>query len=315
MKKIVLFLMIVANVSFFMPGCGNEEKPLAPYSGSPDLSTINIEQGSFTPKITWLGGYVSVLGVNRGSHARLDSSLIMLIRTDGNNLHYPATFGTIPQNAQDLTSQYGGRSQPRLIEDNTYTIWVMKQDVWSQMTAHAGKVMRVGPELPRGSIAAENDTVSICPASYSDKTLPLDVYVNYENIRSLGKLAELKLIETDTGNVPVISWQLKQAGVTEIQVAAMGVVNGPQYSPTEVVWEIWSEDMVDGKPVYGKSNIISPPMLAGAEVAGTKAFYQMPAEGLQRNRDYYIWIANKGWDGIKHSRSADFYAYLTFHTF
>ncbi len=57
------------------------------------------------------------------------------------------------------------------------------------------------------------------------------------------------------------------------------------------------------------------PVVAGQVFDGTHIFVKYPVNGLQRGRDYYIWIANKDWDGESRLRVTNFYAYVTFHTY
>ncbi|HEX9615173.1 MAG TPA: hypothetical protein VGA55_06685, partial [Bacteroidota bacterium] len=92
---------MAATVAF---SCSDSEGPLAPYAGGGrPLSTLTIEENSFRPEITWVGGYASIVGINKGSAAVLDSSLIWAVSIAENNLRFPATFGVLPAGGQDLT--------------------------------------------------------------------------------------------------------------------------------------------------------------------------------------------------------------------
>ncbi|MRR13465.1 hypothetical protein EG835_13655, partial [bacterium] len=78
-------------------GCTSEEDSvLAPYATRGGLSGVTVEEQVLVPKVTWLGGYVSVFGVNRGRKATLDSTLIALAYQSGDLLKFPFTFGTLP---------------------------------------------------------------------------------------------------------------------------------------------------------------------------------------------------------------------------
>jgi hypothetical protein len=63
-----------------------------------------------------------------------------------------------------------------------------------------------------------------------------------------------------------------------------------------------------------KHNVISPPLLSGQQLNNTKEFVEYPVEGLQRNKTYYVWIANKDWNGVGRLRATPYYAYATFKT-
>ncbi|MBN1465663.1 hypothetical protein JXA02_07890 [candidate division KSB1 bacterium] len=319
MKKSNLFplialagIILVCCLDF---SCTSDDDLLAPYAGPSDMSSIKIEEGSYSPKVTWVGGFACVLGVNRGANAILDSSLVMLVYRENNLLRYPVSFGQTPSGAQDIAADYGGHAAARLREDNTYTFWVMQQKIWEQVAGLRDKILLVNSELPPAAVQVQEDTVYTSASGHAQKTLPLDVYVNFRNLRPMGRLAELTLAQTDTSNSPVITWTIRQADVFDDLVAAVGLVNAAVYDPQAIVWEAWSEEAVDDRMVYGKSNVIPSPLLFGDSFPGTRTFYAYPAAGLQRNQKYYFWIANKDWDGITHSRAANYYAYITFETF
>lgn len=308
-----------ARLLFFgflwLAGCSDDDNTLAPYDGQRPLANIVLEANSYTPKITWVGGYVSVLGVNRGTRAALDTSLVWLIRIDGNNLHFPVTFGQTPAGAQNITSQFGGQSTDRLQEDVSYTFWVLKAEAWSQVAAQANKPLLVDSSSTASAVAVRNDSVFVSATFHAQQLLPLDVYVNIRDFRSFGRLAVLTLEQTNTSNNPIIRWRVAQAGVTDTLVAVMGLVNATSYLPDNVVWEAWSEEVVGGQSLFGTKNVIAAPVTLGQALAQTRVFYEYPEQGLERDKDYYVWIANNKWDGDNHGRIVNFYAYATFKTF
>ncbi len=294
--------------------CQNERLPLAPYAGSPVLSGIVVEEGSFTPRMTWLGGYVSALGVNRGPTARLDSTLVWLIHSPGDNIHYPVRFGLVPPASNELTSRYGGVRIDSLVEDETYTFWVLKGEVWEQVSAMPGKTLKVDYGLAKGEIAIGGDTLRVSGFSHAQKTQALDVFVNVRDVRTFGRLANVNVVQSSRSNNPLVTWVVKQSGVTDSCVAAIGLNLGGAYDPKTTVWEVWSADSSGGRMVYGKKNVIPSPVVLGQRFAETKVFVEYPAEGLQRGKDYYLWIAQKDWDGVGRTRTANFYAFAVFRT-
>jgi hypothetical protein len=50
----------------------------------------------------------------------------------------------------------------------------------------------------------------------------------------------------------------------------------------------------------------------GDEVPGAKTFTPFPPGGLTKGKQYYLWIANKDWDGVNRTRSTSNYAFATF---
>lgn len=318
MKKKILYGLLLSAVlvsTELFTGCKEKDNGLAPYTETTKLSQVTVEQNSFKPELTWIGGYASVVGINRGGKAALDTSLVWLIYQPGNAIHYPVRYGTLPSGAQDLTQQYGGKRLDSLEEDSKYTYWVVKEDVWSQLVQSKGKVLQVDPSLAAATVKTAADSVKVSPYSLTLKSQNIDVYINISDITVFGQLADLNVIQPKTSNNPTITWTITQTGVTDPKVAAMGITEGNQYNESKIVWEVWSEEPgANGKMVYGKKNLMGSPVVMGQQFAGTKVFNQYPAEGLKRNTDYYFWIAGKDWDGSGRFLFTSNYAYVVFHT-
>jgi hypothetical protein len=275
------------------------------------MSEIVLEEENYNPKITWLGGFVSVLGVNKGSNAALDSSIIWLIEFRDDQLRYPVKYGELPANANDITSEYGGEFLPTLTEDDTYTFWVMKGAAWKELSEKDNLIL---VDSCMSDIFLENqDTVYICNDYYTQKTELLDVYINIDEFSTFGRLADIEIHST-LSNSPVITWSIKEDGVVDTNIAAIGVVDGNQYDPTSLVWEVYSVDEVDSNLVYGENNIIPPPVQFGDQWDGTQVYAVYPESGLERNKTYYLWIANDIWDKENRLRFASGYCYATFTT-
>jgi len=310
-RLFVLLLGIMIITAFI--SCENTDDTLAPYVGSPNVSGLQIEAKSYTPKITWIGGYITVLGINRGSKAALDNSLVWLIYKSGNDIHYPVQYGQLPIGVQDLTSQYGGSSIPELIEDSTYTIWVIKEDVWNIISTNPGKIITLDSVLTQ-TYSIAGDTIKLSASVHTQKTQNLDNYLNIYEIATFGRLGIIGINQTNTSNDPKISWRMTQPDVADTLIAAIGIADGSQYSSTASIWEVYSEVTENDTLFYGKHNVIPSPLLAGQNLSSTKVFVEYPIDGLQRNKTYYVWIANKNWDGVGRLRSTPFYAYATFKT-
>jgi len=296
--------------------CESEDGTLAPYAERENvMSTIVIQDSTFAPKITWVGGYSCVLGVNRGSRAVLDSSLVWLVKAQGNTLRYPVLFGQLPQGAQELSGTYGGRPITKLKEDDIYTYWIIKEDAWSLVSAQRGKVM-VADAAATGIVLARNDSLFIQAASYTQARDTIDIYVNLKDPDPRGRLADIMIEETDSSNNPLVRFQIKQDGISDTLVAAVGlVVNSALYDVNNVLWEVLSKETVGGQPAYRTKNVISSPLFMGQTLSQTQVFISYPAAGLERNKLYYFWIATKDWDGIsRDTRTVNHYAWITFRT-
>lgn len=315
MNRSKVFYCAIILLLLFYCGCSKtDSNSLAPYEGATDLS-LTAEQTSFRPQITWVGGYVSILGINRGNKAALDTSLVWLIYAPSNSMKYPVTFGKLPSGAQDLTTSYGGKTPDSLSEDKPYTFWIMKESIWNQISATAkDKTLLIDSTLSN-SIKVSGDTIRISPLSLSRKAQTTDVFVNIKDVSSYGKFADISIIAPVNTPQITVKWKIIQTNVQDTAIAAMGITEGTQYNPTAVSWEIYSLDSLGGKEVYGASDIIAPPVKIGQKIQGTKVFTEFPSSGLARNRDYYLWIANKSWDQTTRFRGTDYYSYATFHVY
>ena len=312
LTRLFILLLGIMIITVFI-SCENTDDTLAPYVGSPKVSGLQIEAKSYTPKITWIGGYITVLGINRGSKAALDNSLVWLIYKSGNDIHYPVQYGQLPNGVEDLTSQYGGSSIPELIEDSTYTIWVIKEDVWNVIKTNPGKIITLDSALTE-TYSIAGDTIKLSASVHTQKTQNLDNYLNIYEIATFGRLGTIGIKQTNTSNNPKISWTITQPEVTDTMIAAIGIADGSQYSSSASIWEAYSEVTQNDTLFFGKHNVIPSPLIAGQNLSDTKVFVEYPIDGLQRNKTYYIWIANKNWDGVGRLRSTPFYAYATFKT-
>jgi hypothetical protein len=299
-----------------LPGCTPEDEPLAAYADVPaGISKLIIEDNTYTPKVTWLGGYATVLGVSRGPAAVLDTSMVWMVVQRGNVLRYPVKFGELPSGATDLTTMFGGTRLSALREDENYTYWVMKEDAWaavSQMPTAKGKTL-VADSLATSLVRVSNDSLFVNANSLVIASKPSDVYINMVNFKAFGRLAELFVTTTDTSNRLAIRWVIRQDGVTDSSVSAIGIVRGQTYDVNTVVWEMISAvKITPDSTAYWVHNVIPQPMLAGAKFANTMTFTEYPVTGLERGYTYMLWIANKDWDREGRTRATPFYAYATF---
>jgi hypothetical protein len=291
----------------------SEDNTLAPYVGSPGMSKISIESGTTTPRINWIGGYVTVLGVNKGNYPALDSSLIWLIYLSGDQIKYPVKYGQIPAGAQDITSNYGGIFQSELIEDSSYSFWVMKEADWNQISSQQNKVLSLDTAIT--SIVFDGDTINLPTKNYTQLIAPLDNYINLYDIRPRGQLADIIITQPTTDNNLLVDWEIKQSSVTDTLISVIGICESFQYDPNKLVWQVYSIQDSGGVTYYGKKNVIPGPLTTGDLFVETFVFVEYPLEGLARNKEYYLYIANKDWNGEDHSLTTDYYCYVRFKTY
>lgn len=307
--EIIIGAILLVAISI---SCSEDDNGVAPYVGSPEMSTITVEESSFMPKITWVGGYATVLGVNRGTKAALDTSLIWLIKADGDNLHYPVKFNQLPAGSVDLTTQYGGVSIDSLNEDEDYTFWVMQSDAWNQVSNSNGKFFVVDTSLASGEIISEADSIKMSTSFFTSFSKRLDVFINIEDISTFGQLGIIS-VEPTRSDKPIINWEITQSGVTDSLISVIGICEGSQFNASSTVWEVYSETVENDSTFYGSANVIAAPVNVGDSLAQTRAFVSFDKEGLERGKTYYIWIANNLWDGESRLRFAQGYAYATFN--
>ena len=315
MKYGRLFLLLF-SFSILLNGCNENDNGLAPYSGSPSLSQISIEKNSFEPKITWIGGYVTALGVNENEGAVLNQSLIWLLFNPNDKIKYPALYADLQSGSTNIAPDYGGTSKSNLSEDVLYTFWVVRGSVWNDISAYTNYKFMADSNLAPNSYRLENDSVMISIYNYASLSYQLDVYVNLDtnNVQAFGRLGQISVEPTNSIDNFIVSWIITQADITDSTISAIGLCEGDQYDINKLAWEIWSEELIEGETVFGKKNVIQGPLLLGQQFNETKVFAEFPETGLKRAQNYYLWIATKEWDGARRGRTVPGYAYLRFTT-
>jgi hypothetical protein len=310
-------IAIVLGLILSVSGCLKSAPPIAPYDqGTVKLTTLTTEAGVYTPRVSWIGGYVAAVGVNFGRDARLDTSLVWVVYGAGNSIHYQPRFGQVPPGAQDLTTNFGGHPATALTEDKVYTFWIAKDDVWAAINANPGKVL-IADTAATVPVRLSNDTVYVTSQSFLSAIEPVDVFIGVRNVHAVGRLGVINVIQTDTNNAPLITFQIAQAGLAppDTLLTNMGICTGQQYDVGSVIWEVLAVDTTSGLPVYWTTDVISSPVFAGQAIPRTEVFTAFPAAGLERNKTYYLWIANRDWDQRNRLRSTYNYASATFETF
>jgi hypothetical protein len=294
-------------------GCKEDAGTLAPYTDIPGgLSQINIQDSVFTPRVTWLGGYVTAFGVNQGTTAVLDSTLVSLIYAPGDGVKFPLTFGTVPQGTQERLTQYGGTRLTRLIEDRDYTFWILKETAWNQVAAFS-KLPMVVDSNATVTVQRRNDTLYLSTSAFMKLTKRVDVYINIKNLRVYGRLCgSINVIASDTSDRPLITFTVTQAGAPDTKVSAIGICLGSDYRVDNRVWEVISADVRQDTTIYWKDDVIASPLVMGLPIPGTAEFISYPSAGLRRGDQYYLWLANKNWDQTTRTRAIPNYGFATF---
>lgn len=108
-----------------MVGCDQTENPLAPYEGERPLIVQRLTQ-SFAPDLQWVGGRVAAVGINRGGRAALDSTLVWMNSTEGDNVASPVYVRESLD--ADAVMKVGGTPTDSLADGVTYTFWLATQE-------------------------------------------------------------------------------------------------------------------------------------------------------------------------------------------
>jgi len=315
----LLAAIILVGVGLHV-GCTKEDNTLLPYNpdtpggGPVSLTAIQVEDSVYTPRISWGGGYVSALGANRGPAAILDTSLLWLLHAAGNGVHYQARFGTTPAGTENLTAQYGGTPATTLVEDQLYTFWIARDELWSTIAANPGKILAADSTMTALS-RISGDTLFLTSRSFEEKQNPIDLFIGIRNVTAVGRLGVINVVQTNTSNAPIITFTVTETGAPDTLLANIGIAAGSSYDVGSVVWEILAVDTTTGSDVFWTRDVVASPVVAGQSVPGTRVFTAFPAVGLQRNQTYYVWIADKLWDQRNRARTGNYYASATFETF
>jgi hypothetical protein len=225
--------LVTLGVVTASTGCTDEANPLAPYEGSRPLVLLRVTQ-NFAPEMQWVGGRVAAVGVNRGSEAGLDSTLVWLQEAPGDEI---GSYVTVGENtAADLVRSFGGEPVDRLSDGEEYTFWIAE----------------------RSAFDLALDSTLIDPAAFADTTFTmnlllrgssggdLDLDVDYE-IQREERLLESRFVVTWTPEVP-----FRQLA---IRAASTG-------GYTDLVWHILIPE--------GEAGEITPPLVIGETPPGVQ---------------------------------------------
>ena len=214
-----------------LSGCAEEENPLAPYEGARALDLLNVTQ-SFTPEIQWVGGRVAAVGVNRGTRAALDETLVWMRDASGNTIGSFATVGE-GGNAARVTS-YGGTPQDRLTDGETYTFWIAEQ----------------------GALDAGLDPAGFDPGAFADTTLTVRLLFCGQQGGGAGVTFEIERDERLTGEQFYVRWTPEDVRFNRLAIreASVGGFTG-------LTWFVVTPE--------GQPPSIASPVTIGAPPAGT----------------------------------------------
>ncbi len=260
-------LLLIAMVA----GCDSDVNPLAPYEGSRPLIIQDVTI-SHAPDISWVGGRVAAVGINRGEQAALDTSLVWLYTADGNELDSPIYVRDVID--QDAVSSFGGTPTDSLTDDETYTIWVAEADAYAAGLA---------------GDAVDSFTLA-------DTTFQLEYMLNGPRPSVNGGLGlryevsrDQRLLSQDY----TITWE----PAVPLRTLAMRVGTTGGY--TSLIWHIVT-------PEEQEPNL-TPPIILGDEPEHAVVVEEWDGFGTDR---YVLWGANDEWNGQSFTFVAPGYAFF-----
>lgn len=122
------FLVAACTMTALLAGCDTDENPLAPYGGERPFIIQNLTQ-SYSPDLQWVGGRATAVGINRGEAPALDSTLVWMRISSGDEISSPISIGD-EFDIEEVMSR-GGQPTDSLEDGVVYTVWVADQEALS----------------------------------------------------------------------------------------------------------------------------------------------------------------------------------------
>jgi hypothetical protein len=244
---------------WILAGCDGDSDLLAPYAGQRPLTLLRVTQ-SETPDVQWVGGRVAVVGVNRGSAAALDSTLVWMITASDNSISSHVTIDDRVD--EDEVRRYGGTPVTRLEDGVQYTVWLGERSALD-----AGLSPSARTEF---TFADTTVTPRLLLAGRVRGGLPLQITVT----RDQTLLDEQYVIDWTPSTVPVRRIAIRKGAAS------------PSF--TNLVWHVVQPD--------GEPDGILPPVTIGLLPPGTEEATAWPDDGFVPDT-YTLWMVNSSWTG------------------
>lgn len=272
MRKVVFLIASIGLAAVCLVSCDTVETPLAPYAAERPFQILTITE-SFAPDIQWVGGRAAAVGINRGTRAAMDSTLVWLVRVDGDMLDSPLRVRE--QNDAEAVMSLGGNPLDSLVSDSVYTFWVADKNA-----------LDVG--LDQSSV--DNHTF----ASVTD-TLHFQMTGSNGGDSRLGVAFSVHRDQTLTEDKYIVTWTPSTLAVSQLGIndASLGSFS------RGLIWHIAVEN--------DESAGILPPVTIGVVPPG--AVEVQDWIGFDSTGVKTLWVAAPGWNGL-FDRNARNYAFF-----
>lgn len=242
-----------------LSGCGEDSSMLAPYQGARPLTWLTVTQ-SYQPGLQWVGGRAATVGINRGTKAALDSTLVWLMVAPDNTIGSNISLGEAEADLAAL-QQYGGVPTDSLADDTPYTFWVAE----------------------RSAFEAGLDSTQIDPASFADTTFTVKYLLRGRSGGDPDLDVAFKIFRDQTlrSDQYVITWSpavpFRRLAIRQATVGGF----------SNLVWHI----VVPEEDPPG----IVPPLVLGEVPEGTVEAVEW-AGGFEASA-YVLWAVTDAWEG------------------
>lgn len=281
-KSISYFLAL--SLIFLCAGCSEKSNnAVAPYTENRAFEILRITK-SMNPEIQWLGGRVAAVGVNQGSKAALDSTLIYLRTADDNTIGSYATYPYDPD--LDKILQYGGTFKDSLSDETEYTFWLAEKTVF-----YAGL-----------------DSSLLNDFNFKDTTFVMSIFLKGKAGGEKDAQGNLLVAITITRDEKMLSDNYYIDWVPrDIPFRQLAIRKNSLGGYTDLVWHIVTPDSLEDN--------IYPPVTMGIAPEGTEEAVPWPEEKFEDGKVHVLWMSNSNWTVGNFSPSATGYAWYRIYPF
>ena len=281
MKRTMVIISLLSAL-LLNGGCNKESSnTLAPYTAQRSLFFTRITINA-KPDIQWLGGRAMAIGVNRGTKAALDSTLVWLQTATDNDISSAVTFGASSDRSR--VTSYGGTPADSLDSDVQYTFWVATKEAFD------------------ARLDTSKRTVN--PSSFADSICSVGYWLKGQSGGEGGTsnpIVRIKIRRDQTleGEKFTIFWTPATSAFNRLAVRT-----GSTGGWTDLLWHI-------NTPTGTTDNIL-PPVVIGVPPAGVIEGTPWGDNVFVNGTTYTIWMANRNWNGVSFTLTARGYAYFRF---